>query len=201
MGFERATTVKPAPLIDPFQRAITYLRVSVTDRCDFRCVYCMSENMSFLPKQDLLTLEELDRLCSAFVGARRAQAAPDRRRAAGAARDHDAGALALAPSRRRARRTDADHQRLAASEIRRRACRLRREAHQRLARHARRRQVPRDHALGRTRQGDGGHRCRAGRRPRGEDQRGRAQGRERGRAWRSRRVVARARHGSRPSSR
>jgi GTP 3',8-cyclase len=57
----------PAPLIDPFARAITYLRVSVTDRCDFRCVYCMSENMSFLPKADLLTLEELDRLCSAFV--------------------------------------------------------------------------------------------------------------------------------------
>jgi cyclic pyranopterin phosphate synthase len=55
------------PLIDPFARAITYLRVSVTDRCDFRCVYCMSENMSFLPKADLLTLEELDRLCSAFV--------------------------------------------------------------------------------------------------------------------------------------
>ncbi|MGH8638970.1 MAG: radical SAM protein, partial [Burkholderiales bacterium] len=54
-------------LIDPFARAITYLRVSVTDRCDFRCVYCMAENMSFLPKADLLTLEELDRLCSAFV--------------------------------------------------------------------------------------------------------------------------------------
>jgi cyclic pyranopterin phosphate synthase len=57
----------PAPLIDPFARAITYLRVSVTDRCDFRCVYCMSEHMSFLPKADLLTLEELDRMCSAFV--------------------------------------------------------------------------------------------------------------------------------------
>ncbi|TDI59262.1 MAG: GTP 3',8-cyclase MoaA [Alphaproteobacteria bacterium] len=55
------------PLIDPFGRAITYLRVSVTDRCDFRCVYCMSEDMTFLPKKDLLTLEELDRLCSAFV--------------------------------------------------------------------------------------------------------------------------------------
>src|SRR5215218_5249119 len=67
MGFERAATIKPAPLIDPFQRAITYLRVSVTDRCDFRCVYCMSEHMSFLPKADLLTLEELDRLCSGFV--------------------------------------------------------------------------------------------------------------------------------------
>ncbi len=58
---------RPRPLIDPFRRAITYLRVSVTDRCDFRCVYCMSENMAFLPKADLLTLEELDRLCSAFV--------------------------------------------------------------------------------------------------------------------------------------
>ncbi len=57
-----------APLIDPFQRAITYLRVSVTDRCDFRCTYCMTENMTFLPKRELLTLEELDRMCSAFVG-------------------------------------------------------------------------------------------------------------------------------------
>lgn len=55
-------------LIDPFARAITYLRVSVTDRCDFRCVYCMSENMTFLPKKELLTLEELDRMCSAFIG-------------------------------------------------------------------------------------------------------------------------------------
>src|ERR1700691_3693325 len=54
-------------LVDPFGRDISYLRVSVTDRCDFRCVYCMSENMSFLPKADVLTLEELDRLCSAFV--------------------------------------------------------------------------------------------------------------------------------------
>ncbi len=55
------------PLIDPFGRHVSYLRVSVTDRCDFRCVYCMSENMTFLPKKDLLTLEELDRLCTAFV--------------------------------------------------------------------------------------------------------------------------------------
>ncbi|WP_151720094.1 GTP 3',8-cyclase MoaA [Gemmobacter serpentinus] len=57
-----------APLIDPFARAIRYLRVSVTDRCDFRCTYCMAEHMTFLPKADLLTLEELDRLCSAFIG-------------------------------------------------------------------------------------------------------------------------------------
>ena len=56
-----------APLIDPFGRHVSYLRVSVTDRCDFRCVYCMSEHMTFLPKKDLLSLEELDRMCSAFV--------------------------------------------------------------------------------------------------------------------------------------
>ena len=54
-------------MIDPFGRTITYLRVSVTDRCDFRCVYCMAEEMTFLPKAELLTLEELDRVCSAFV--------------------------------------------------------------------------------------------------------------------------------------
>ena len=54
-------------MIDPFGRHVTYLRVSVTDRCDFRCVYCMSEDMTFLPKADVLTLEEIDRVCSAFV--------------------------------------------------------------------------------------------------------------------------------------
>jgi GTP 3',8-cyclase len=54
-------------LIDPFGRQVSYLRVSVTDRCDFRCTYCMAEDMTFLPKKDLLSLEELDRLCSAFV--------------------------------------------------------------------------------------------------------------------------------------
>lgn len=54
-------------LTDPFGRDVTYLRVSVTDRCDFRCIYCMAENMTFLPKKDLLTLEELDRLCTAFI--------------------------------------------------------------------------------------------------------------------------------------
>jgi len=55
------------PMVDPFGRHVTYLRVSVTDRCDFRCVYCMSEHMTFLPKKDLLTLEELDRVCSVFI--------------------------------------------------------------------------------------------------------------------------------------
>jgi cyclic pyranopterin phosphate synthase len=54
-------------MIDPFGRRITYLRVSVTDRCDFRCTYCMAEDMTFLPKRELLTLEELDRLCTAFI--------------------------------------------------------------------------------------------------------------------------------------
>jgi len=63
--FDRAAQARA--LIDPFQRAITYLRVSITDRCDFRCVYCMSEHMAFLPKADLLSLEELDRLCSIFI--------------------------------------------------------------------------------------------------------------------------------------
>jgi cyclic pyranopterin phosphate synthase len=67
-GIAKASGRKaPAQLVDPFARAITYLRVSVTDRCDFRCVYCMAEDMTFLPKQDLLSLEELDRLCSAFI--------------------------------------------------------------------------------------------------------------------------------------
>jgi GTP 3',8-cyclase len=62
-----ATRQAAPPLIDPFGRRITYVRVSVTDRCDFRCVYCMSEDMEFLPKRELLSLEELERLCSAFV--------------------------------------------------------------------------------------------------------------------------------------
>src|SRR5260370_8090493 len=55
------------PMTDPFGRTISYLRVSVTDRCDLRCFYCMWEDMTFVPKADLLTLEELDRLCSAFI--------------------------------------------------------------------------------------------------------------------------------------
>ncbi len=67
MSIESSWMVAPTPMVDPFGRHVTYLRVSVTDRCDFRCVYCMAENMTFLPKHDLLTLEELDRLCSAFV--------------------------------------------------------------------------------------------------------------------------------------
>jgi cyclic pyranopterin phosphate synthase len=64
---DAAPALRRSPLIDPFGRAITYVRVSVTDRCDFRCVYCMAEDMTFLPKKDVLSLEELDRLCSAFI--------------------------------------------------------------------------------------------------------------------------------------
>src|ERR687883_1311996 len=66
-GHPAANAAQRPPLVDQFRRAITYLRVSVTDRCDFRCFYCMSEDMAFLPKRDLLTLEELDRVCSVFV--------------------------------------------------------------------------------------------------------------------------------------
>jgi GTP 3',8-cyclase len=69
VAFEaESAAVARAPLVDPFGRRITYVRVSVTDRCDMRCVYCMSEDMNFLPKRDLLSLEELDRLCTAFAG-------------------------------------------------------------------------------------------------------------------------------------
>ncbi len=67
MENEISLGTEPVPMIDPFGRHVSYLRVSVTDRCDFRCTYCMAEDMVFLPKKDLLTLEELDRLCSAFI--------------------------------------------------------------------------------------------------------------------------------------
>jgi len=67
MTRDMPATPQAAPIVDPFGRDITYLRVSVTDRCDFRCVYCMSEHMTFLPKADLLSLEELERVCGAFV--------------------------------------------------------------------------------------------------------------------------------------
>ncbi|MFJ6323558.1 MULTISPECIES: GTP 3',8-cyclase MoaA [unclassified Rhizobium] len=67
IGNASALLADATPMVDPFGRAVTYLRVSVTDRCDFRCTYCMAENMTFLPKKDLLTLEELNRLCSAFI--------------------------------------------------------------------------------------------------------------------------------------
>jgi GTP 3',8-cyclase len=67
MTIDLSQPASRAPLIDPFARAITYLRISVTDRCDFRCTYCMAEHMTFLPKADILSLEEIDRVASAFV--------------------------------------------------------------------------------------------------------------------------------------
>ena len=67
MNVQMSPGLTNTSMVDPFGRTVSYLRVSVTDRCDFRCVYCMSEHMTFLPKKELLTLEELDRLCSAFV--------------------------------------------------------------------------------------------------------------------------------------
>ncbi|MBW7947269.1 MAG: radical SAM protein, partial [Sphingomonadaceae bacterium] len=62
-----ARTAQQGPLIDPFGRAVTYLRVSVTDRCDFRCTYCMAETMQFLPRSEVLSLEEIDRIASTFI--------------------------------------------------------------------------------------------------------------------------------------
>src|SRR6202008_1819646 len=66
--YDASPAQAPTPLVDGFGRKVSYLRLSVTDRCDLRCVYCMAEHMVFLPKAELLTLEELDRVASAFVG-------------------------------------------------------------------------------------------------------------------------------------
>ena len=137
-------------LVDPFGRAITYLRVSVTDRCDFRCVYCMSENMTFLPKADVLTLEELDRLCSAFVarGVRKL-------RLTGGEPLVRRDIMTLVSSLSRHLHTGAlDELTLTTngSQLAKYAARAqgrRRAAHQRLARHARCREIPRHHPLGR----------------------------------------------------
>ena len=115
-----STGMRSSPLIDPFGRAITYVRVSVTDRCDFRCVYCMAEEMTFLPRRELLTIEELDRLCSAFIemGTRKIRITGGeplvRRDIMGAV------SFALTASRSgNASRDDADHERLATGAVRR----------------------------------------------------------------------------------
>ena len=130
------TPATPAPLIDPFGRAITYVRVSVTDRCDFRCTYCMAANPQFLPRRDLLTLEELDRLCAAFVrrGTRKLRITggePLVRR--------DVmqlfGRLSRHLASGRAGRADADDQRLTARALRPGAGGLRRQTRERLPRH------------------------------------------------------------------
>ena len=149
------------PMVDPFARHVTYLRVSVTDRCDFRCVYCMSEHMTFLPKKDLLTLEELDRLCTAFI-------------AKGVRKLRITGGEPLvrknilwpvsrpvAPSgQRRSRRADADDQRQPTAALCSGAEDSGRSPHQHLARHAEGRPLQGHHALGRLLPGHGRHRGR-----------------------------------------
>ena len=188
----------PRPLIDPFARAITYLRVSVTDRCDFRCVYCMSEHMTFLPKADLLRLEELDRLCSAFIanGVRKL-------RLTGGEPLVRRGIMTLfarcrATSRRRAQGTDADHQRLATRKY---AAELKAHGVERINVSLDTLDPDKFRAI--TRWGDldkvmAGHRCRAGGRAQGQDQRGGAEGRKRRRNRRPDGLGAWPRHGSHP---
>ncbi len=107
-----------APLVDPFGRDISYLRISVTDRCDFRCVYCMSEDMTFLPKRDLLTLEELDRLSTAFIqrGTRKLRITGGEPLVRRDIMSLFRRSRALASGR--ARGADADHERLSAGALR-----------------------------------------------------------------------------------
>ena len=118
----RSTDGRAPPLIDGFGRTVTYLRVSVTDRCDLRCVYCMAEHMVFLPKAEVLTLEELDRIASAFVGL-----GVRKLRLTGGEPLVRKGFMTLVErlSRHltsgRARRADADHQRHPAGRVRRRS--------------------------------------------------------------------------------
>ena len=184
------------PLVDPFARAITYLRVSVTDRCDFRCVYCMAENMTFLPKADLLTLEELDRLCTAFVvkGVRKL-------RLTGGEPLVRRGIMTLVGSLSRHLRSGAlDELTLTTngSQLAKYASELKSHGVERInvsLDTLDAGQVPRHHALGRDRQGARRHRRRAGRGAEGQDQRGGAQGRQRGRDCRPGRLGARPRHG------
>ena len=187
LAFDRLGHGTAPALVDPFGREITYLRVSVTDRCDFRCVYCMSENMAFLPKADLLSLEELDRLCSAFIarGVRKLRLTggePLVRRGIMTLFSSLSRHLASGALDELTLTTNGSQLPKYAAEL----AGLRRAAHQRLARHPRSRQVPRDHALGRARQGPGRNRRRAGGGLEGQDQCRRAQGRERGRIPRPR---------------
>ncbi len=168
-----------SPLIDPFARAITYLRVSVTDRCDFRCVYCMAEDMTFLPKKDVLSLEELDRLCSAFVarGVRKL-------RLTGGEPLVRKNIMSLVRSlSRHLRSGDLDELTLTTngSQLARYATELVDAGVKRINVSVDTLdpvEVPRDHPLGRPAEGAGRHRGGARRGPSRQDQRGGAQGRE-----------------------
>ena len=181
-------------LVDPFARAISYLRVSVTDRCDFRCVYCMSENMTFLPKADLLTLEELDRLCSAFVAHRRPRSSASPAASRWCAGAHDLLPRHVPPPRdRRAQGTHAHHQRQPARQLRRRplptaACAGSTSPSTRSTR----RNSPQITRWGRLPRCSTGIDAAAGRRPQGQDQRRRAQGLQRGRTLHASSTGARA---------
>ena len=162
-------------MVDPYGRTISYLRVSVTDRCDLRCFYCMSEDMTFLPKMDLLTLEELDRLCSAFIakGVRKL-------RLTGGEPLVRRNVMSLFRSLSRHLGTGALNELTLTtngSQLARFAAEtegLRCTAHQRVARYARSSQVSRDHALGRHPEGHGWHRRGTSRGPRRQNQCGRA---------------------------
>ena len=139
-------------MIDPFGRSITYLRVSVTDRCDLRCVYCMAEDMAFLPKRDLLTLEELDRVCAAFI-----RLGTNKIRITGGEPlvRRDVMRLFKQPGRPAGRgRTEGaggHHQRHAAREACRGALRGGCPPDQCFARHARSGEIREDHSLGQDR--------------------------------------------------
>ena len=120
--YDDITPPGPAPLIDGFGRTVTYLRLSVTDRCDLRCVYCMAEHMTFLPKAEVLTLEELDRIATAFVrlGAKKLRLTGGEPLVRKGMMDL-VGEPRPAPEDRGARRTHPDHQRHPAGGVRRAA--------------------------------------------------------------------------------
>jgi hypothetical protein len=123
------------PLIDGFGRTVTYLRLSVTDRCDLRCIYCMAEHMTFLPKAEVLTLEELDRIATAFVtlGTTKLRLTGGEPLMRKGMLDLVRGSAATWP--RRAAGTDPQHQRHPPARVRRRTGRGRRAAGQRLHGH------------------------------------------------------------------
>ncbi len=169
-------------MTDPFGRTISYLRVSVTDRCDLRCFYCMSEDMTFLPKADLLTLEELDRLCSAFIakGVRKLRLTggePLVRRnvmslVRSLSRHLDSGALDELTLTTNGTQLARFADELADCGVRRINVSLDTLDPD---------EIPRHHPLGRSRQGAGRHRGRARGGSCGQDQRGGAEEHERGR--------------------
>ena len=180
-----------ASMIDPFGRAVTYLRVSVTDRCDLRCVYCMSEDMTFLPKTEILSLEELDRLCGAFIRLgttkiRITGGEPLVRR--DVIRLFGSLGARLGSGLKELTVTTNGTQLAKHAE----ALRRRRASRERFARYSRSRPVRGDHAPGKDREDARGRVRGQGGWARGEDQRGRAARRERGRVRRDGRVVRRA---------